>query len=96
VGKQDLFLRLSYFECKSKADARDSINIIAFYAATIFVDAGFSTKDALLVSWGFGLTNFAFAWPAVWTIDTFGRRGLLLFTFPNMLVTGPFLPSSLC
>ena len=28
--------------------------------------------------------NFLFAWPAVWTIDTFGRRGLLLFTFPNM------------
>lgn len=28
--------------------------------------------------------NFIFAWPAVWTIDTFGRRALLLFTFPNM------------
>ena len=25
-----------------------------------------------------------FAWPAIWTIDTFGRRTLLLFTFPNM------------
>jgi hypothetical protein len=22
--------------------------------------------------------------PAIWTIDTFGRRTLLLFTFPNM------------
>lgn len=31
-----------------------------------------------------GLLNFAFAWPAIWTIDTFGRRSLLLFTFPNM------------
>jgi len=31
--------------------------------------------------------NFVFAWPAVWTIDTFGRRGLLLFTFPNMCWT---------
>lgn len=30
------------------------------------------------------MINFIFAWPAVWTIDTFGRRGLLLFTFPNM------------
>ena len=30
------------------------------------------------------MINFLFAWPAVWTIDTFGRRGLLLFTFPNM------------
>lgn len=42
---------------------------------------------ALLASWGFGLINFVFAWPAVWTIDTFGRRGLLLFTFPNMAWT---------
>lgn len=30
------------------------------------------------------MVNFIFAWPAVWTIDSFGRRGLLLFTFPNM------------
>lgn len=60
------------------------INIIAFYSATIFVAAGFDQTSALLVSWGFGFVNFAFAWPAVYTIDTFGRRGLLLFTFPNM------------
>jgi MFS family permease len=26
----------------------------------------------------------SFAWPAFYTIDTFGRRKLLLFTFPNM------------
>ena len=60
------------------------INIIAFYAATIFTAAGFDELNALLLSWGFGLINFTFAWPAVYTIDTFGRRGLLLFTFPNM------------
>ncbi|KAJ8605257.1 hypothetical protein MRB53_041513 [Persea americana] len=60
------------------------INIIAFYSASIFRAAGFSVTDALLVSWGFGLVNFLFAWPAVWTIDTFGRRGLLIFTFPNV------------
>ena len=30
------------------------------------------------------MVNFLFAWPAIWTIDTFGRRGLALFTFPNM------------
>lgn len=28
-----------------------------------------------------------FAWPAVRTIDTFGRRALLLFTFPHMAWT---------
>ncbi|KAJ6536340.1 hypothetical protein B0H19DRAFT_962966 [Mycena capillaripes] len=61
-----------------------SVNIIAFYSSNVFVDAGYSTKSALLASWGFGLVNFTFAFPAVWTIDTFGRRNLLLFTFPNM------------
>ena len=43
--------------------------------------------EALLASWGFGLVNFVFAWPAIWTIDTYGRRTLLLFTFPQMAWT---------
>lgn len=60
------------------------INIIAFYSSSIFYDAGFGTLQALLASWGFGLVNFVFAWPAIWTIDTYGRRTLLLFTFPQM------------
>jgi len=63
------------------------INIIAFYSSTIFVEAGASQKEALLASWGFGLVNFIFAWPAIFTIDTFGRRSLLLFTFPQMAWT---------
>jgi MFS family permease len=63
------------------------INIIAFYSSSIFQQAGYSTRDALLASWGFGLVNWLFAFPAVWTIDTFGRRNLLLFTFPNMAWT---------
>ena len=33
------------------------------------------------------LTCHRFAWPAVFTIDTFGRRALLLVTFPNMAWT---------
>ena len=59
-------------------------NIIAFYSSTIFEQGGFSPRQCLLASFGFGLINFIFAWPAIWTIDTFGRRFLLLFTFPNM------------
>jgi MFS family permease len=35
---------------------------------------------------GFGIINFVFALPAVWTIDTFGRRSLLLVTFPLMAI----------
>lgn len=60
------------------------INIIAFYSSTVFANAGATDQQALLASFGFGLVNFAFAFPAIWTIDTFGRRSLLLFTFPNM------------
>ncbi|KAI2055679.1 hypothetical protein LOZ12_000126 [Ophidiomyces ophidiicola] len=63
------------------------INIIAFYSSTVFAAAGASTTDALLASWGFGLVSFLFALPAVWTIDTYGRRALLLFTFPQMAWT---------
>jgi hypothetical protein len=55
----------------------------------------------LLASFGFGLVNTIFALvssslafrgrllinqPAIWTIDTFGRRNLLLFTFPMMAI----------
>ncbi|KUJ17644.1 uncharacterized protein LY89DRAFT_733479 [Mollisia scopiformis] len=60
------------------------INIMSFYSSTIFANAGYNTKNTLLASFGFGLINFVFAFPAIWTIDTFGRRNLLLFTFPNM------------
>ncbi|GFF22939.1 polyol transporter 5 [Aspergillus udagawae] len=63
------------------------INIIAFYSSTVFQEAGANNIQALLASWGFGLVNFLFAWPAVWTIDKFGRRWLLLATFPNMCWT---------
>ncbi|THC92806.1 hypothetical protein EYZ11_007708 [Aspergillus tanneri] len=63
------------------------INIVAFYSSTIFQQAGASTTGALFASWGFGLVNFLFAFPAVFTIDTYGRRTLLLFTFPQMAWT---------
>ncbi|OHW91474.1 hexose transporter protein [Colletotrichum incanum] len=70
------------------------INIIAFYSSTIFKEAGTSEFNALLASFGFGMVNFLFAWPAIWTIDTFGRRSLLLFTFPQMAWT--LLAAGLC
>jgi sugar porter (SP) family MFS transporter len=76
------------------------INIIAFYSSTIFREAGATEFSALMASWGFGLVNFVFAWPAFFTIDTFGRRALLLFTFPQMTWTllgagfSAFIPES--
>ncbi|KAH9901716.1 hypothetical protein F4778DRAFT_781607 [Xylariomycetidae sp. FL2044] len=63
------------------------INIIAFYSTTIFQQAGYNDFQSLLFSFGFGAVNWLFAFPAFWTIDTFGRRSLLLFTFPQMMWT---------
>jgi MFS family permease len=60
---------------------------MAFYSSTIFREAGASDIEALLGSFGFGAVNFTFAIPAFFTIDTFGRRSLLLFTFPQMAWT---------
>ncbi|EXJ88907.1 hypothetical protein A1O3_01971 [Capronia epimyces CBS 606.96] len=63
------------------------INIIAYYSSTIFADSGFSAFGALLASCVFGFVNFLGAFPAVLTMDTFGRRSLLLLTLPMMAVT---------
>jgi sugar porter (SP) family MFS transporter len=60
------------------------VNVIAYYSSSIFQDSGFSNVSALSASLGFGLINWLFAIPAIYTIDTFGRRNLLLTTFPLM------------
>lgn len=70
------------------------INIIAFYSSTVFEDAGAGQYQALTFSLIFGAVNFLFAFPALKTIDTFGRRSLLLFTFPQM--TWTLLAAGLC
>ena len=38
--------------------------------------------------------TFVFAFPAIWTMDRFGRRALLLSTFPQMAWT--LLAAGLC
>ncbi|XWW95790.1 hypothetical protein V2A60_003757 [Cordyceps javanica] len=70
------------------------INIIAFYSTSIFKESGLTEFKAMIGSFGFGLVNWLFAFPAFWTIDTFGRRSLLLFTFPQMFWT--LLAAGLC
>ncbi|GAA5983984.1 hypothetical protein JCM11641_001416 [Rhodosporidiobolus odoratus] len=62
------------------------INVIAYYSSTIFRQAGFDDITALGATLGFGALNWVMAAPAVWTIDTFGRRNLLLTTFPLMAI----------
>lgn len=62
------------------------MNVIAYYSTTIFTDSGYSTSQALLASMGTGILNWVFAIPALLTIDTWGRRNLLLFTFPFLAI----------
>lgn len=66
------------------------VNVIAYYSSSIFVEGGLSEISALLASFGFGLINWLFAFPAVITIDKFGRRNLLLVTFVSFDI--PSLP----
>ena len=54
---------------------------MAFYSSEI-LNPVLGDKAGLLASMGFGILNFLFALPAVYTIDTFGRRNLLLCTYP--------------
>lgn len=74
------------------------INIIAFYSTSIFEQAFKADPSpqfkAMIGSFGFGVVNWLFAFPAFFTIDTFGRRSLLLFTFPQMFWT--LLAAGLC
>ncbi|UNI15982.1 hypothetical protein JDV02_002463 [Purpureocillium takamizusanense] len=62
------------------------VNVIAYYSTSIFQKASYTRSQALLASMGGGLINWIFAIPAIYTIDTFGRRNLLLTTFPLMSV----------
>ncbi|KAJ5095665.1 hypothetical protein NUU61_005021 [Penicillium alfredii] len=63
------------------------VNVIAYYSTTIFEQSGYGLKNALLASMGTGILNWVFALPAFFTIDTWGRRNLLLSTFPLLSLT---------
>lgn len=66
--------------------------MLAYYSTEIFLSTSrgdnkltsSSQRKALTASLGWGLINWLFAIPAVYSIDTFGRRNLLLSTFPLM------------
>ena len=73
------------------------MNVIVYYSSEILRRAaGTGNTGILLYSAGFGIINFAFALPAFYLIDAFGRRSLLLVTFPllgfaQLLTAGAFL-----
>ena len=54
------------------------INAIFYYAPTIFEQAGGSTDSSFLQAIVVGLTNLVFTLVAIWAIDKFGRKPLLL------------------
>lgn len=54
------------------------INVIMYYAPMIFEKAGASTNAALMQAVAVGLTNMAFTIVAMFFIDRFGRKTLLL------------------
>jgi MFS family permease len=60
--------------------------VIAYYSTQIFIQGGYSLNTALLVSMGTGILNWVFALPAFFTIDTYGRRPLLLITYPFLCI----------
>lgn len=57
-----------------------------YYSSTILLQAGLDQISAFGGSAGFGALNWLFAIPAIFTIDRFGRRNLLLTTFPLMSI----------
>lgn len=57
--------------------------MIIYYSNEVLTSAGVASKNvSLLYSMGFGVINFVLALPAFYLIDAFGRRSLLLVTFP--------------
>lgn len=59
------------------------VNVIVYYSSHVLSLAKVTNINSILLfSMGFGIINFVFALPAFYTIDTLGRRSLLLMTFP--------------
>jgi sugar porter (SP) family MFS transporter len=61
------------------------INAIMIYAPRVFEMAGFATDSALLQSISIGATNLLFTFVALFLIDRFGRRTLLMIGSVGMV-----------
>lgn len=80
--------------CKSFSCLDPEIKLTLQYSSTIFKEGGYTDTQSLYASIGFGALNFVFALPSLYFIDSYGRRSLLLATFPNMAWT--LLVGGLC
>lgn len=63
------------------------INVIMYYAPMIFEKAGSSTNAAMLQAVAVGLTNMIFTIAAMFFIDRFGRKTLLLIGAVGMFLS---------
>lgn len=54
------------------------VNIIVYYGPTILADAGFGLDSALQFQVAIGIINLIFTLIALWKIDSWGRRPLLI------------------
>ncbi len=68
------------------------INTVIYYAPKIFQEAGFaSSTGAILATLGIGIINVPATLLAVWLLDKWGRRPLLLVGLVGMVFTLSFL-----
>jgi len=63
------------------------INVIIYYGPKIFKEAGFALGDAFGSQVTIGVINVLFTLVAIWKIDSFGRKPLLLFGVAGVVVS---------
>lgn len=63
------------------------VNIIVYYGPTILGDAGFKLDSALQFQVAIGLINLIFTIIALWKIDSWGRRPLLIWGMAAVFVS---------
>ncbi len=63
------------------------VNIVVYYGPTILEDAGFPLNNALQFQVAIGLINLIFTVIALWKIDSWGRRPLLLWGMSSVFVS---------
>ncbi|MCC6488980.1 MAG: sugar porter family MFS transporter [Candidatus Hydrogenedentes bacterium] len=72
------------------------INAILYYAPEIFKDLGFAMDAALLQTVAIGAVNVLFTFVAIWSIDRFGRKPLMICGATGMGVSLLVLGFAFC
>jgi SP family arabinose:H+ symporter-like MFS transporter len=63
------------------------VNIIVYYGPTILEDAGFQLDSALQFQVAIGIINLIFTIIALWKIDSWGRRPLLIWGMAAVFIS---------